>query len=256
MLRGGRHNGAMAGSLIADLDRDPAAVAGMFDAVAPRYDIVNDCLSLGQARTWRAAVVRALAPRPGELLLDAAAGTATSSLPLAATGARVIACDFSQGMLAHARIRVGRIADGSDQSGSVQLIAGDTLALPFADHAFDAVTISFGLRNTVNPAAALTELRRVTRPGGRLVVCEFATPVRPLLRTVYREYLMGVLPAVAGAVSGRSQPYGYLARSIREWPSQSELADKIRATGWDAVAWRNLSGGIVALHRACRGGVR
>lgn len=246
----------MAGSTSANLDRDPAAVAGMFDAVAPRYDLVNDCLSLGQTRFWRSAVARALAVQPGERVLDAAAGTATSSLPLAAAGALVIACDFSQGMLAHARPRVGRVGRGTDQVGSVCLIAGDTLALPFADDAFDAVTISFGLRNTVNPAAALTELRRVTGPGGRLVVCEFATPIRPLLRTVYREYLMGVLPAVAGAVSGRSQPYTYLARSIREWPSQSELADKIRATGWDAVEWRNLSGGIVALHRAWRGGVR
>jgi len=234
---------------VAGLDRDPSAVAGMFDAVAPRYDLINDLVSLGQARAWRQEVRRALSPRPGERVLDAAAGTATSAWPLAAGGATVIACDFSTGMLTAAR---ARLAGGAAPAGRVALVAGDTLQLPFADGVFDAVTISFGLRNTVNPTAALTELHRVTRVGGRLVVCEFSTPVHPLLRTVYREYLMGALPALAGAVSGRRGAYDYLARSIRDWPGQSELADKIRACGWGRVEWRSLSGGIVALHRGHR----
>jgi demethylmenaquinone methyltransferase/2-methoxy-6-polyprenyl-1,4-benzoquinol methylase len=224
----------------ADLDKDPVDVAAMFDGVARRYDVTNDVLSLGQDRRWRTAVVNAVAPRPGERILDLAAGTGTSSQPFADAGAFVVPCDFSQGML-----QVGKQA-----RGGLPFVAGDGTRLPFEDGAFDAVTISFGLRNIVDPDAGLRELRRVTRPGGRLVVCEFSAPTWGPFRTVYTEYLMRALPPVARAVSSNPDAYVYLAESIRAWPDQPALAARIEGSGWRSCTWRNLSGGIVALHRA------
>ena len=222
----------------ANLDKDPAEVAAMFDEVAPRYDLTNAVLSLGQDRGWRRAVSRALALRPGQRVLDLAAGTATSSAALATSGATVVGCDFSLGML-----REGR-------GKGVDLVAGDALRLPFADASFDAVTISFGLRNVASTSGALQELRRVTRPGGRLVVCEFSHPTWRPFRTVYVEYLMKALPAVATKVSSDPAAYVYLAESIRAWPDQPALAAAIAEAGWTDVEWRDLTGGIVALHRA------
>jgi demethylmenaquinone methyltransferase / 2-methoxy-6-polyprenyl-1,4-benzoquinol methylase len=223
----------------AALDKQPAEVAAMFDAVARRYDVTNTVLSLGQDRLWRRATRRALAPRPGQRILDLAAGTAVSSAPLAKAGARVVAADFSLGMLGAATSRPG-----------VDLVAADGLALPFADDSFDAATISFGLRNVADPAACLRELRRVVRGGGRLVVCEFSRPVWTPFRTAYLEYLMRALPNVARAVSSSPDAYVYLAESIRAWPDQSGLAALLEQAGWADVCWRNLTGGIVALHRA------
>jgi demethylmenaquinone methyltransferase / 2-methoxy-6-polyprenyl-1,4-benzoquinol methylase len=217
----------------------------MFDDVAPRYDLTNDVLSAGQTRLWRRAVVRAVDPRPGMRVLDLAAGTGTSTEPFVRAGASAVACDFSLGML-----RVGR-----GREPGLPFVAGDALRLPFADGAFDAVTISFGLRNVHDPPAALAELRRVTRPGGRLVVCEFSHPSWAPLRTVYVEYLMRALPAVARRVSSNPDAYVYLAESIRAWPDQPALAAQVAAAGWDGVAWRDLSGGIVALHRAVAPGL-
>jgi len=214
----------------------------MFDAVARRYDLTNDILSLGQDRRWRQAVVAAVAPRPGERVLDLAAGTGTSSEPFHAAGSAVVAADFSLGML-----RVGRAA-----RPHVAFAAADGLQLPFADAAFDAVSISFGLRNLVDPVAGLAEMARVVRPGGRLVVCEFSHPVNPAFRTVYEEYLVKALPAVARRVSSAPDAYVYLAESIQDWPDQASLAGLVASVGWADVAWRNLSGGIVALHRATR----
>src|SRR3954454_17130067 len=214
----------------------------MFDSVARRYDITNDVLSLGQDRRWRRAVVAAVDPRPGERVLDLAAGTGTSSQPFADRGARVVPCDFSLGML-----RVGKEA-----RPRLGFTAGDATRLPFADDTFDAVTISFGLRNVVDPDAGLREMRRVTRPGGRLVVCEFSSPTWAPFRTVYIEYLMKALPAVARAVSSNPEAYVYLAESIRAWPDQHGLASRITDAGWSRCRWRNLSGGIVALHHAWR----
>ena len=224
----------------ADLDKKPADVAAMFDDVARRYDLTTDVLSLGQDRRWRTHVVDAVDARPGQRVLDLAAGTGTSSQPFQDRGAHVVPCDFSLGML-----RVGKQA-----RPHLSFTAGDGTRLPFADGTFDAVTISFGLRNIVDPDQGLREMRRVTRPGGRLVVCEFSHPTNGPFRTVYMEYLMKALPAVARAVSSSPDAYVYLAESIRAWPDQQGLADRITAAGWHSTEWRNLSGGIVALHRA------
>ena len=214
-------------------------VAALFDRVAARYDLANDVLSLGQDRVWRRQVVAAVAPRPAERILDLAAGTGTSSEPYRDAHAFVAATDISLGMLAVGRQRRPQMA----------FVAGDALRLPFADDSFDAVTISFGLRNVADPAAACAEMLRVTRPGGRLVVCEFSTPTWGPFRRLYEEYLVAALPRVATVVSSNPAAYLYLAESIRAWPDQQALAALIEETGWSAVEWRNLSGGIVALHR-------
>ena len=224
----------------ADLHKNPADVADMFDGVAQRYDVTNDILSMGQDRRWRHAVVKAVGARPGDKVLDLAAGTGTSSQPFADQGATVVPCDFSLGML-----EVGKRA-----RPGLPFLAGDGTRLPFADGSFDVVTISFGLRNIVDPDAGLRELRRVTRPGGRLVVCEFSAPTWRPFRTLYTEYLMRALPAVAKAVASNPEAYVYLAESIRAWPDQRGLAARINRAGWTGCQWRNLSGGIVALHRA------
>lgn len=214
----------------------------MFDGVAPRYDLVNAVLSLGRDRSWRSATLRALDVGPGDRVLDLAAGTGTSCEPLREAGVHVVGCDFSLGML-----RVGRA-----RNADLPLVAGDALRLPFADGAFDAVTISFGLRNVADPAAALAEMLRVTRPGGRLVVCEFSRPTWGPWRHVYTNYLMRALPWIAERVSPNPSAYRYLAESIGAWPDRRELAAVLHTAGWRGVAHRDLSGGIVALHRAGR----
>ncbi|MGH3901274.1 MAG: demethylmenaquinone methyltransferase [Pseudonocardiaceae bacterium] len=226
----------------AGLDKDPRDVAAMFDGVARRYDLTNTVLSFGQDRWWRRCTRVAVAGRAGKRVLDLAAGTAVSTVELARGGAWCVAADFSLGMLRAGRHR------------GVPLVGADALALPFTDGAFDAVTISFGLRNVADLDAALAELARVTRPGGRLVVCEFSTPTWPVFRTMYLEYLMGALPALARRVSSNPEAYVYLAESIQAWPDQATLAARVAAAGWADVEWRNLTGGIVALHRAVKPG--
>ena len=215
-------------------------MASMFDAVARRYDITNTVLSAGQDRYWRRATRRALDLGPGDTVLDLAAGTAVSTVELAKSGAWCVAADFSVGMLHAGAVR------------PVPKVGADATKLPFADDSFDAVTISFGLRNVVDHSAGLREMARVTKPGGRLAVCEFSTPVVPVFSTVYKEYLMKALPKVATAVSSNPEAYVYLAESIRAWPDQAELARRIEAAGWSQVRWRNLTGGIVALHAAVK----
>lgn len=224
----------------ATLEKDPRSVASMFDAVGKKYDLTNTVLSLGLDRAWRATTRERLRLNPGDLVLDLAAGTAVSTVALAESGATCVACDFSLGML----------AAGSHRD--VPKVAGDGMSLPFADDTFDAVTISYGLRNIVDPLAGLKEMRRVTKPGGRITVAEFSTPVVPIFSFIYKEYLMRLLPAIAKVVSSDPESYVYLAETIREWPNQEQLAAIMSRAGWKECGWRNLTGGIVALHSAVK----
>ena len=215
----------------ATLAKRRADVAAMFDGVAGRYDLMNDAMTGGLVRAWRAETLRAVDPRPGQRILDLAAGTGTSSRTFA---------DLSLGM----------VTEGKKRQPDLGFVNADALELPFADDTFDAVTISYGLRNIEDTLAALTEMRRVTAPGGVLVVAEFSTPTWGPFRTLYREYIPRVLPAIARVLSTNNPAYNYLAESINAWPDQPTLAGLIREAGWHDVEWKNLTGGIVALHRA------
>lgn len=233
----------------AQLDKQPHEVAAMFDRTARRYDLVNDVISLGQVRLWRKAVAAAVDAGPGELVLDLGAGTGTSTDTFTALGARAIASDFSLGMLTTGvRRRGGSGISGGGVRG-VSFVAGDALRLPFADASFDAVTISVALRNVHDTSQALREMLRVAKPGGRLVILEFSHVTVPMVDTVYREYLMRLLPKVAKVFGSNDDSYEYLAESIRDWPDQRTLAGTIQRAGWERVAWRNLTMGTVALHR-------
>ena len=229
----------------ADLGKDPALVSGMFDEVAPAYDRTNDVLSLGQDRLWRIATTRAVAPLPGQRILDLAAGTGASSVSLARSGAEVVAGDFSRGMIAEGRRRHGNVPN-------LTFTEADATDLPFEDDTFDAVTISFGLRNVNDPKKALAEMLRVTAPGGRLVICEFSHPQNAVFAGLYGFYNDRVLPVVAKLVSSNAAAYDYLNESIQDWPDQVTLSSWIRDAGWTSVAHRDLTFGIVALHRALK----
>ncbi|MBB6346668.1 demethylmenaquinone methyltransferase [Nonomuraea muscovyensis] len=231
----------------AQLDKKPGEVAAMFDRTARRYDLVNDVISLGQVRLWRKAVAAAVDAGPGEVVLDLGAGTGTSTDAFTTLGARAIASDFSLGML---RTGVRRHGGNALSGPGVPFVAGDAMRLPFADDSFDAVTISVALRNVHDTGQALREMLRVAKPGGRLVVLEFSHVTVPAFDLVYREYLMKLLPKVATVFGSNDDSYEYLAESIRDWPDQAKLARVIRDAGWQRVAWRNLTMGIVAMHRA------
>jgi demethylmenaquinone methyltransferase/2-methoxy-6-polyprenyl-1,4-benzoquinol methylase len=223
----------------AGLDKNPHDVASMFDGVAQRYDQTNRLMTLGLDRRWRRKTRIEIAAQPGERVLDLGAGTTVSTVELAGSGAECVAADFSIGML-----RAGAYRD-------VPSVAADALRLPFADGTFDVVTISFALRNIDDVEGALAEMARVTRPGGRLVIAETSTPTSQPLRAGLR-FLMRALPAAARRMSSNPQAYVYFVESLLAWPDQRELADRIAASGWTDVGWRDLSGGVVALHRARR----
>ena len=224
----------------ANMDKDPAEVAAMFDGVAKRYDLVNDILSLGQTKRWRKKVTKIIAPHAGMEILDMAAGPGASSEPLAKAGATVTSADFSPGML----------EAGRKQRPYLNFQQADALKLPFGDNSFDLYTISFGLRNTHKTEVALKEALRVVRPGGRLVIVEFSAPTWRPFRTIYTNYLMSALPWVAKKTSSNPDAYVYLAESIKAWPDQAALAAIIEASGWVDVEVTNLTGGIVAVHQA------
>ncbi len=223
--------------------KDAALVQAMFDRVASRYDLANTVLSLGQDGHWRRVTAAAARPQ-GAHVLDVAAGPGNVAVELVRQGAeQVTALDLSFNMLWEGAKR-GHVG--------IAWVNGDALALPFDDATFDAVTISFGLRNVPDPEAALAEFARVTRPGGRVVVCEFADPTWRPFREVYRRYLVGALPKVARVVSSSASAYQYLADSILAWPDRRTLAGWLEAAGYDEVRVRDLSGGIVAVHRGVR----
>ena len=223
----------------ADLEKQPYDVATMFDGIAKRYDLMNDVAAMGQVGMWRDLMVEALEIEPGGQVLDLAAGTGTSTTAIARAGARVVAADFSLGMM----------SEGRRRGAPVPFVGADGQHLPFAEDSFDAAVISFGLRNVHEPREALAEMVRVVRPGGRVVVCEFSTPTWGPFRTVYEKYLLRALPAVAGTVTTTPDAYEYLAESILEWPDQEALRGWFLEAGLERTQYRNLSGGIVALHR-------
>ncbi len=221
----------------ADLTKDPGDVSAMFDQVAKNYDRTNDLLSFYQSRLWRRAVRKAVNPLAGQRILDVAAGTGTSSKALLVPGGEVVAADFSKGM----------IEQGKKQHPELLFVFADAMKLPFQASEFDAVTISFGLRNVENYQTALKEFHRVLKPGGKLVVCEFSK-VRGPIGLLYKFYLRFVLPIVARVFSSNPEAYTYLSESIEAWPSQKELEQNIRSAGFKNVSYKNLSFGVVALH--------
>jgi demethylmenaquinone methyltransferase / 2-methoxy-6-polyprenyl-1,4-benzoquinol methylase len=225
-------------------ERTADGVRRMFDRVAPRYDLANTVFSLGQDRAWRQAAALAAGLADGQSAVDVACGTGalTRELAASAPGATVLGVDFSWEMV--------RRAAGP---GPRYHLVGDALRLPLRDSSVDVVTIAFGLRNLPEPGRGLLEFRRVLRPGGRLVVCEFSQPVVPVLRGVYRRYLTRLMPVAARRLTSDPEAYQYLARSIGAWPDQAGLAAWLQQAGFTRVAWRDLSGGIVALHRATAG---
>ena len=227
----------------ANLNKDPDDVSKMFDDVAHRYDFLNDLLSLGRTKAWRRVVTAIISPKAGMKILDIAAGTGSSSKPLVDKGADVIALDFSEGMLAAGRKR----------HKEIKFQQGDALNLPFAENTFDVTTISFGLRNTSDTTAALKDALRVTKKGGRIVVCEFSHPTNKIFRFIYLKYLMRALPVIAKRISKNPAAYIYLAESIQAWPNQSSLAQLMRQAGWETVSWRDLTFGIVAVHIGYKG---
>ena len=229
----------------ADLTKQPGQVATMFDEVAANYDLTNTLLSLGNSVLWRISTRRAIDPQPGERILDVAAGTGTSSVGLTHSGASVVAVDFSPGM-----IEVGRHRRANNPR--IEFVKADANALPFATASFDVVTISFGLRNVAWPNGALVEFYRVLKPGGRIVICEFSTPPVPWIRASYHAYLTHVLPIVASLASSNPAAYSYLRDSIASWPDQPTLSYWLREAGFTRVAYRNLTEGVVALHRGVK----
>ena len=222
----------------ADLSKKPEQVAAMFDEVAPTYDKTNDLLSFGQSRLWRGIVAKAVDPQNGQSVLDMAAGTGSSTAAFARPGVRLVAGDFSEGML----------AEGRKRHPEIEFVFADATKLPFKAKEFDATTISFGLRNVVDVEAALSEMFRVTKPGGRIVICEFSKVTNPVLRPFYNFYLRKVLPAFSSLASKTPEAYAYLSESIDAWPDQRTLAAKIEKAGYEKVTFRNLSFGIVAIH--------
>lgn len=226
----------------ADLNKNAEDVAEMFDGVAAHYDMTNDVLSFGQDRLWRAAVADAVAPAPGVSVLDIACGTGTSTATFARRGADVTGCDIS----------VGMISEGARRHPDLTFVQGDAMALPFDDDSFDVTTSSFGLRNVHDPAVALAQMYRVTKPGGKLVIAEFSHPMNAGFELAYKAYLTRIMPFVSKMVSSAPVAYDYLYESIFAWHNQESLARLIHEAGWRSVAYRNLSLGAVAVHRALK----
>jgi demethylmenaquinone methyltransferase/2-methoxy-6-polyprenyl-1,4-benzoquinol methylase len=222
----------------ADLSKKPQQVAEMFDGVAKNYDKANDLLSFGSARIWRNKVAKLVDPQPGQTILDLAAGTGSSSVVFLREGVKVVAADFSRGML----------EEGKKRHPELEFVFADAAELPFVDQQFDTVTISFGIRNVEKTEVALAEMFRVLKPGGKLVVCEFSRIPNKLMHSLYRFYLRNILPTISALVSKTPEAYSYLAESIDAWPSQQELVKIIESAGFESVSYLNQTFGIVAIH--------
>ncbi len=230
-------------------DEKERLVRGVFDSVANRYDLMNDLMSLGIHRLWKATFIDMLRPRPGMHLLDVAGGTGDIAFRfLERGGGRVTVCDLTEEMVTVGR---NRAIDRGIVHG-VSWVVGDAEALPVADSSVDAYSIAFGLRNVTRIERALEEARRVLRPGGRFLCLEFSRLAWPWLEPLYDRYSFSVLPALGEWVVGDRDSYEYLAESIRRFPAQEELVERIVAAGLEQVTYRNLSGGIAAIHSAWR----
>lgn len=226
----------------ATLKKQPGDVKEMFDEVAANYDLMNDLMTGGQVYVWRSVTRDAIDPKPGMRILDLAAGTGTSANEYAKAGADVVACDFSSGM----------IDEGRKRYPHLEFVQGDAMDLPFEDNSFDVVTISYGLRNVHDPHLALREMLRVTKPGGTLLVAEFSRPTNRVFRELYEFYLEKFIPAISKPFSSDAPAYDYLGESIKTWPHQEAFAYWIQEAGWRGVEYKNLTNGIVALHRATK----
>ncbi len=228
-------------------------VRDLFAAVAPRYDLINDLQSLGLHRRWKKLMVRQAAPRPGQHALDLCCGTGDIAFALAAAGARVTGVDFSEPMLAVARRRATRLERAHGPRPRLpEFLQGDALALPFPDATFDIVTIAYGLRNLADIHAGLSEMARVTRPGGRLVVLDFGRPPNRLWRTLYFLHLRTIVPLLGRIFCGDPETHGYILESLRHYPDAPEIQARMEQAGWSRVRWRRLLGGVMTLHHATR----
>ncbi len=222
---------------------EASTIRRMFAGVAPRYDLLNHVLSLGNDRGWRREVVSSLSLESGDRVLDVCCGTGDLALEIAPR-ARCAACDFTWEMLTRAQQK-------STRAGTpIRLAAADALRLPFPSGAFDAATVGFGVRNLEDLGAGLRELRRVLRPGGVLAILEFSQPTHPLLRGLYRFYLHGLLPVIGRLLSKRQGAYRYLADSIAGFPDPETLCRFLVDAGFRDAGYRQLTGGIVAIHKA------
>lgn len=239
------------------VSKSPNRIAGMFDAIAPRYDLLNRVLSGGIDRHWRARAIRSLGLTGRERLLDVCTGTADIALQARRAGgaARVVGVDFAGAMLAVGLAKVRRTSGAGAMAGAeagIELVQGDATRLPVRSGSVDAVTVAFGIRNVEHPEQACTEMARVLRPGGRLAILEFGVPRLPGISTLYLWYFKYLLPLIGRTVSGHTAAYSYLPASVTAFPPPAEFCDMLRASGFEDVTSVPLTLGIVYLYTAER----